>query len=347
MKRRVLCVLTNYPTLSQTYKESELRYLMADHEVQVASFLPPHARHGSHFPFRAVKQYGEVSRMVQGFRPDVLHGHYLHCADVLHRISEETGVPFTIRTHSFDILGRPDAHLSKYAVHVNSDRCLGILAFPFLRETLVRCGIDDSKIHDAWPVVDFDRFYDRAPNGGGIMNTGACIPKKNMNSFIDLARMMPEAKFRMFPIGYDASALKAYNEAAGSPVKVRPMFEPENMPFIYKGHQWMVYTANPDLPTIGWPLSIAEAQASGVGVLVHRVREDLRTYVGPGGHVYDSLEEARDILSQPFDPAAREASFDHARRSDIRVNLRDLIQLWEAAPMRATPRQRGPSSVSA
>jgi len=109
----------------------------------------------------------------------------------------------------------------------------------------------------------------------------------------------------------------------------------------------MVYTANPDLPTIGWPLSIAEAQASGVGVLVHRVREDLRTYVGHGGYVYDSLEEARDILSQPFDPAAREASFDHARRSDIRVNLRDLIQLWEAAPMRATPRQRAPSSVSA
>lgn len=347
MKRRVLCVLTNYPTLSQTYKDSEIRYLTAGHELQIVSFLPPHKRFGSAFPFQAVTRHSEVAEVAKSFRPDVLHGHYLHTSDVIHQMSEAIGVPFTIRTHSFDILGRTDEQISRYAVHINSDRCLGLLAFPFLRQTLVRCGIADAKIHDAWPVVDFDRFYDRSANGGGIMNTGACIPKKNMNSFIDLARMMPEQKFRMFPIGYESDALKAYNEAAGLPVDVRPVLEPCNMPFVYKRHRWLVYTANPNMPTIGWPLSIAEAQASGVGVLVHRVREDLRDYVGPGGFVYDTLEEARDILSQPFDPAARDASFDHARLSDIKVNLADLVRLWEAAPLLPRRRKSSESPVSA
>ena len=333
-KRRVFCLLTDYPTLSQTYKDSELRYLQADYEVMIASYRGVNMAYSSHFPFHHVKTMRDVHQLLKVFRPDVIHGHYLHTTDALHRAAEIAGVPFTVRTHSFDVLGRDDEHIRRFAVYLQSELCIGVLAFPFLRERLTRCGVPDDKIIDSWPVVDFDRFHDRAPNGDSVMNTGACIPKKNMNSFVDLARMTPSMAFRMFPIGYESDQLKAYNQQQGSPVTVKPVVEPYDMPRVYKNHRWLVYTANPAMPTIGWPLSIAEAQAAGTGVLVHRVRDDLRDYVGPGGYVYDSLEEAHDILNAPFPDQAREASFEQARRSDIRRNIGDLTALWEALPIR-------------
>ena len=327
-KLKVLCLVKNYPTLSETYKESEFRALSQDYDLKIASFGGSFAPYSSHLPFQRVEKKEEVRQVLADFRPDIIHGHYLHSTKLLHNAAELSGCRYTVRTHSFDILGRDEDFIREHAPFVNADRCAGLLAFPFLRETLVRGGVRDDKIVDAWPVIDFDRFHDPSPNGDLVMNTGACIPKKNMNSFVDLGRMTPELDFHMYPIGYHAPLLVAYNKEAGEPVTIHNTVEPHEMPPIYKRHRWMVYTGDPDLPTIGWPLSIAEAQASGVGVLVQRVREDLHEYVGPGGYVYDTLEEAREIIRGPFPEAAREASFDHARKSDIRANLHRLTDLW-------------------
>jgi hypothetical protein len=340
-KPRVLCVLLGYPTLSETYKENELRYMQADHEVQIAAFGRSQAPYEHHYPYRSAVSVDEVAEMARDFRPDVLHGHYLHTANSLFMVARRASVPFTIRTHSFDILGQTDEHIQKYAQFLNSEFCAGVLVFPFLRATLIRCGVDPAKIVDAWPVVDYQRFHDRSPNGDAVINTGACIPKKKMRNFIDLARMTPELTFNMYPVGYASPKLKAYNEECGSPVTIHPTVEPFDMPAIYKAHRWMVYTGNPEVPTIGWPCAIAEAQAAGVGVLVQRVREDLRDYVGPGGYVYDTLEEARDIIRSPFPEAMRQISFEHARRSDIRTNLESLSAIWRnqrrPAPAGAAP----------
>lgn len=329
-KTRVLFVLSEYPTLSQTYKENEIKYVYADCEVAIASFQGHNKTYAQHFPYTQVQKYQDVSAMVKVFRPDVLHGHYLHTVGILHRIAEAHNLPYTIRSHSFDILRVKDDAIQKVAPMVNSDLCRGFLAFPFLRDRLVRCGIDNAKIFDAWPVVDFDRFYDRSPNGNGIMNTGACIPKKNMESFIELSMMMPDRDFTLFPIGYDTEQIVAYNQARGNPVRIVQTLEPFNMPYAYKRQEWLVYSGNPLIPTIGWPMAIAEAQAAGVGVLVHNVRPDIAEYVGEAGYLFGTIEEAKDILSAPFPNDRREAGIEQARKSDIKVNIKQLMDLWDA-----------------
>jgi hypothetical protein len=327
-KLRVLCLLRGYPTLCETYKENELRYLQPDHEVMIASFGRSQAPYEQHYPYKSVEKLDQLKAMISGFRPNVIHGHYLHTTDTLFRMARAADAPFTVRTHSFDVLGKTDKYIRDFNRYVNSDFCAGLLAFPFLRETLVRCGMDPGKIVDAWPVVDYERFHDRSPNGDAVMNTGACIPKKKMRNFIDLGLMAPELTFSMYPVGYASPKLTAYNEECGSPVNILETVEPFDMPAVYKAHRWMVYTGNPEVPTVGWPCAVAEAQAAGVGVLIQRVREDLLEYVGPGGYVYDTLDEARDIIRSPFPEAARQASFEHARRSDIRVNLGELTAIW-------------------
>ncbi len=330
-KTRVLFVLSEYPTLSQTYKENEIKYVYADCEVAIVSMGRHNESHSQHFPYQHAKGFKDFDPIVKAFAPDVLHGHYLNTVDVLQRIAETHNLRYTLRSHSYDILWAPDDALCKVAEKVNSHRCLGILAFPFLRDRLVQCGVADKKITDAWPVVDFDRFYDQGPNGKGIMNTGACLPKKNMESFVDLAVMMPDRRFTLYPIGYNTAQIAAYNESKGSPVRIAKTLEPFNMPSVYKQQEWLVYSANPKVPTVGWPMAIAEAQAAGVGVLMHRIRSDLAEFVGEAGYMYDTLEEARDIMAQPFPDDRREAGFEQAKKSDIKVNVKQLRDLWDGA----------------
>lgn len=328
-KKRVLILISNYPQLSQTYKENEIKYLYPDFEVEIASYLLADTTYESHFPFRKVTSPKAIKNLVQEFQPDIIHGHYLDTIKVLNYASNAGGgVPYTVRTHSFDVIDKPVEYLSSWAKFINMENCLGILAFPFLRKVLEQAGVLSSKIVDDYPVVDFGRFYDRSPNGDEILNTGACIPKKNMESYVDIAAELPERKFVLYPIGYKRDHILAYNEKRGAPVEIRDTVEPYKMPGVYKRAEWLIYSANPEVPTVGWPMAIAEAQASGCGVLVNRVRADLEEYVGGGGYLFEDIDEAKRLLRQPYPEELREIGFEQARKSDIRINIRKLHKMW-------------------
>lgn len=331
-KKRVLVVLDSYPTLSETYKENEIKYLYQDFEVLIASVIVRPSEHEApyqqHFPYHKFQTKDELLNLINIFQPDIIHGHYLMRSDILHFCATVSRTFFTVRLHSFDCLGgHPDA-IKKYIPFLNSDECVGVLAFPFLLPYLERLGVKASKLVADWPVVDYERFYDRSPNGSDILNLGACIPKKNIEQFVDIAVSMRERNFVYYPISYHRDKIIAYNEKMGSPVDIMDTVEPFEMPPIYKRSEWLLYTVNKNIPTVGWPMAIAEAQASGVGVLIQNIRPDLKEYVGGAGYVFDTPEEAQDVLSKPYPKEMREIGFEQARKSDIKTNIVKLHQLW-------------------
>lgn len=173
------------------------------------------------------------------------------------------------------------------------------------------------------------RFHDRSANGEAVMNTGACLPKKKMEDFIELAAMTRDMKFNLYPLGFDVDKVSALNDSKGHPVEIMSPLHPNEMPFEYKKHRWLVYTASREKGTVGWPVSVAEAQASGVGACVPNLRPDLKQYVGEAGYVYESLAEARDIITKPFPEEKREMGFEHARKSDIGRHKEILTRLWD------------------
>ena len=274
-----------------------------------------------------VQNGDELKSEIDAFKPDVIHGHYLVTTDVLALASEMAGVPFTVRTHSFDVLSNP-ADVGRWTQFVNRSSCLAVLCFPFLRTTLAAAGVDESKLVECWPVVDYRRFYDTSPNGEEVINSGACLPKKNMESYIRLAALVPQRRFNLYPIGYFSEEIADFNRSQGSPVHIHRPVEPYRMAEVYKRNQWLVYSMNPDVPTVGWPLSIAEAQAAGVGVAVQRIRPDIETYVGEAGYVFDTLEEAAEIVASPFSEERRQVGFRHAKRSDVSEHIRLLWDVW-------------------
>lgn len=334
-KPRILILVHRYPQLSETYIKVEIEALKHDFEIHVVAFEGAKCPDPDHHPFQVIPDLREILRHLRALKPDILHAHYLTHAGGAISLAEAAGIPFTIRAHSFDTsllpgLGIPP-HLAQLGPITQHPLCLGVLSFPYTRALLERCGVPPSKCFEVPPVVDFGRFHDESPNSGGVMNTGACLPKKKMEDFLQLARMTPEMEFDLLPVGYLTPDLIHLNEQLGHPVRISPPVPFHEMPGVYKRHSWLVYTASLEIGKVGWPMAIAEAQAAGLGICMANLRPDLADYLGGAGYLYDTLEEVRDILREPYPEAMRKRGFENARRSDIHTHKHILTDLWAQA----------------
>ena len=119
------------------------------------------------------------------------------------------------------------------------------------------------------------------------------------------------------------------NSKMGGRVNFVPPVDPEDMPNEYKKHCWLVYTASRTINTVGWPMALIEAQASGVGVYVQRVREDLREYVGDAGSFFETPEDLVGVIRTSPSETTRKMGFEWATQFDYRHQLHVLTDLWD------------------
>ena len=329
MKQKILVVVQEYPQVSETYIKNEVDALAENHDLELLALVPgsyPYRSRRPHIVLSPVNQQN-ILDYLKGFGPSVIHGHYLTVLPAVTKISETLKVPFTIRAHSFDVLGGDLAKVNLRAVGANP-LFRGLLCFPFMRRRLIDAGLPEAKVLASNPVIDVLRFRNTAPNGPEIMNVGAPAPKKNMEDFIRLSRLVPDRKFNLYGLGYETPRLVEINAKLGGKVNFIAPVDPEDMPAEYKKHCWLVYTASRTVNTVGWPMALVEAQASGVGVYVQKIREDLREYVGEAGYFFDSPGDLLDAIREPPSDALRKRGFEWAEQYDYRHQLHILIDLW-------------------
>lgn len=228
-KLRVMYILEHFPQISETYIRSEIEALEAECDIRVISLSRADYPYKNHVPFLLTDDPNIIEDAIKEFRPDVLHSHWLQQTRILayfagYLSDEQRGpcIPFTVRSHSFDVLEQDDQHLRQTPTLVNSDLCLGILAFPFARPLLEKAGIRAAKIHDCYPVVNYGRFHDPSPNGSAVMNVGACLPKKQMEDYLKLAHATPGTRFDLYALGYQTPEITRLNATMGNPVTMIP-----------------------------------------------------------------------------------------------------------------------------
>jgi hypothetical protein len=328
--KTILYMLPSYPQISETYMETEIRALDGRFAIQILTGGTPDLPYQCHHPYTIVKDMKTLLATAREAQPYVIHAHYVTQIPIVAKVARALDVPFTIRSHSFDVFGSAAKHLPEHAETVNSALCAGVLGFPPTLALFEQAGWDMRKVVPCYPIIEYDWFYDRSPNGTAVMNVGACIKKKRMSDFVHLGARMPQKAFNLFALGYSKGEIEELNERMGRPITIVPPVEPRLMPPEYKKHEWLVYTGNPDVPTVGWPLAIAEAQASGVGVCMQRVRPDLEAYLGGAGFLFDTLDEAAEIIAGPVSVDMRERGFVQARKSDIHAHIDSLVSLWRA-----------------
>jgi hypothetical protein len=330
--KKVLYVLRQYPQVTETYIETELRVLEErGHTVDVIALnVATQPRRNTH-SFHYIPQDDEpaIATAVRALQPDVVHSHELDTARRAYEASRAAGVPFTLRTHSYDTTGLHTDRMCKLGSYLNDEHCIGVLAFPFALHLLTDAGVSEDKVRACYPVVDYDRFHDESPNGEAVMNVGACQLKKGMDQFVRLACGQRDRQFNLWAIGFDVESIRRLNESLGRPVDIMVPVEHDQMPVHYKRHEWLIYTAAER--TVGWPVAVAEAQASGVGVCMQRVRPDVAEYVGGAGFVFETIDEVAEIMRQPFPDHMRQLGFRQARRSDVRCHIALLEEMWDVS----------------
>jgi len=329
MKQKILVVVQEYPQVSETYIKNEIDALAQRFDLELLALVPgsyPYRSRRPHIVLSPVNQEN-VLDYLKGFGPIVVHGHYLTVLGAVTKIADALRVPYTIRAHSFDVLGADLAKANLGAVGADP-LFRGVLCFPFMRQKLVTAGLPEAKVLACNPVIDVMRFRNPGPNGPEIMNVGAPAPKKNMEDFIKLSKLVPDRKFNLYGLGYETPRLAEINARIGGKVNFIAPVDPEDMPREYKKHRWLVYTASRSVNTVGWPMALVEAQASGVGVYVQKIREDLREYVGDAGAFFDTPEELVDVIRKPPSDSVRQRGFAWAEQFDFRRQLSILTDLW-------------------
>jgi hypothetical protein len=337
-RRRVLALLPNFPIVSQTYMLNELAAIpRSEFDVHVCSLRPPKNPCEEAPKYIRLDSSTDLLDLVRRKQPDVLHTHFLKFAPLVAELAERSGIPFTVRAHSFDTLSQPVmprlvSALLPVVRAINSPLCLGVLTFPFTLDRLTGLGIRKDRLVSCPPVIDFFRFFNRQRNGDGVLNLGACMPKKRLNDFIWLAQHV-KSRCNLYPIGYDTSRFIEQNDSVGGPVNVKNPVQPSQMPMVYKSNNWLVYTASWEDRTVGWPMAVAEAQAAGLGVCIAKIRDDLADYVGPAGFLYHDIAEVPPLLRLGYPERMREAGFEHARQWHIGDHIDKLLNLWRSTPL--------------
>ena len=290
----------------------------------------------NHLPFTLNHPIREIKNIIK-FKPDIIHSHYLDTFEVCVKLSETLKIPFTIKSHSFDILDNDFYIPKKYSKQINDNKyCLKIIVFPEFVNKLKSFDIQEEKLLPLYPTIDVNKFINlEIENGPHIMSGGAFLPKKNIKGFITLSKKIKEKYPNKIISYYSVMENKSYydeimlfNKSHNYPVNFVTV-QPEQMPMEYKKHQWLIYSACPEKKTVGNPLMIAEAQASGVGVIMYNLRENLSDYVTSNGYLYDNDAQVLEIISNNFNEEKRNNAVEIAKdRYDIREKIKIIENIW-------------------
>ena len=237
---RILYLLREYPQISQTYIKTELGAVRERYDLRIISLQAVDIAEPSHLPFQVLADQEQVLAAIREFKPKLIHSHYMIMGKLVGEVAEAAGLPFTLRSHSFDVLeteaARSRPEWLSIREHLRRDSCLGVLCFPFLRAPLEQFGVQPDTLVDAPPVIASSRFHDKGPNGRAIMNMGAVRPKKRMEDFVELSRLLPERQFDLYAMGYEVDQLKAYAEQQRGPLNFIAPISHDAMPAEYKKH---------------------------------------------------------------------------------------------------------------
>lgn len=288
---KVLYVESFYPQLSETYVVCEIKYLLAmGVEIEVwrerESICP--------FPEQVHTYTGTLKEAIAASKPDLLHFHFLSELLRMKEDVEASGLPVTLRGHSID-------HSTEYLDTVIGKPWMKRLwLYPHFAEKYAREKVEalpscyDPKLYFPGQIKEPD----------SVVRACAGIQYKNVESFIRIASMVPEKKFRLifawnarFPRYKDL--IFDLNASLGSPVQILVNLSHAETAVVVGASEISLYTAHPDAHPFGMPMSILESMATGSLAFIrdHKVPEPLRS----NALLFESEEGASRALRNTCD----------------------------------------------
>jgi len=283
---KVLYALANYPQLSETYITAEIDYVRAQ-GVEVEVWSPCGA---DNVPAQVPVHRGDLLAAAHAFKPNVVHAHYLIFAGQYAAVLAGTGLPMTVRGHSFDFTVGRVAYLSGLPAVRH------IYLFPHFARQMA----DNHKVCPL-PVAYSSGAYGPAEKDRKlVLRLAAGKPGKGLEDFFKVAELCPGWRFvlgvaRVHELGHYIGALQTLRAGCKAQVSlVADVPWPDAVRYTRSAGIYLD-TAAPGAHPFGQPISVAEALATGAYALVRR-EVGAAEYIGPAGELYDTPAEAAALV---------------------------------------------------
>jgi glycosyltransferase involved in cell wall biosynthesis len=285
---RILGYNAIFPLFSETYIEEELETL-ADQGAEIA--YSRKARPSDPMPVpRPV--FDDLDVALRHFAPDLLFLHWTVWAhDELARL-RQLGLPFAVRSHSFDFDPERSARI------MSEPNCIGLWAFPAHAEVIPGAHSLPAMLRSV------NSMPDPAPVRDAVVSVSAGLPKKDWDLMISALAGLPGVDRRIITavtIGLEHLPDQLSQKLAGFPDPPRLQVNvPRAEVFDILAHTAVfLYTLEPGSP-FGNPMSIVEGLCAGASVVVPDRPEALE-FAGPRARGYrtseDIVRHAKEVLA--------------------------------------------------
>lgn len=324
--RRILYALEDYPVTSETYVETEICYFLRQ-GVEIAVWC--RRQDPARLPGSAMVLSGSLKEAVKAFNPDAIHVHWLPIVPSV--LIEGLRLPITVRGHSFEFT----PNLARFYAY--DPEISAIFLFPHQVEAVFR-GADPGKAVPLVSAYDERMFYPEEKNRGTVIRATAGLGTKDIDSFLDVAKLCPELRFTLITSRpkEDSSYLNnllGRNASLGSPVNILVETPRAEAAAVIRKSEICLRSNNPQGHPFGMPISIAEAMGAGT-IPVVRDHAPARGYVGDAGLYFTSVPEAaakvREIARDPdLSTRLRAACVERAKKHAASVVLPEVLKVWE------------------
>jgi glycosyltransferase involved in cell wall biosynthesis len=299
--------------LSESYIRTEIEWMRA-RGVEVAISAEAAAPGGVH-PLPIAKELVAVARplseSIVKFRPDVIHAHWITLPLMHAGAIEASGLPLTVRGHSFDVtIGRMIELLKLRALR-------RVWLFPHFAEKY-----QIEPVSAGWKVAPLPACYDPSiwyrspishPHTWKVIRAAAGLPRKGIEDFIEVARAMPDLLFGL--------ALTATRPEWLKTLRIPPNLElaldcqREQIADWFRRSSLYLRNYDPSYHAWGSPVSVLEAMGVGLPCLLPRAAAEafgtlatVPTYYGHGSKVPEIIEAVRAFFEldppRPEPPSA-------------------------------------------
>src|SRR5262249_45611692 len=326
---KVLYALWHYPQLSESYIRSEIAGV-SEMGVDVEVW----SEEGVAAPFEndVPVHRGTLRAAIDRIEPAIIHIHWLNMAAKYRHEVWETGLPITVRGHSFDFSTELVGEL------VRDPIIQGIYLFP---HWAAKCGSPSEKIRQL-PVVFVPSFYSPVSKKDArlVVRTGCALPGKDYLGFLRVAQLCQHYKFSL--VLCHAYMKEDYldevvemNRQMGSPADLFVDLQHEEVEELI-GRAGIYLHTNGAESSFGMPVSISEAMAAGCFVVARRCPPAM-DYVRDAGLLYETHEEAAALILRTAEwderqwQDARRRSIDRAFDTFLNIRaLEPLVDQWRS-----------------
>jgi glycosyltransferase involved in cell wall biosynthesis len=341
---RVLVVAEYLDAVTETYVHTESEWLARQPGVEVGIWAPerhplPSMRR-RRLPWPRERTYldgqgVDLGHAITHFHPDVVHAHWLTFA--LRAVPAVAAaracgrrVALTCRAHSFEWRANVRQALEQPAIDV-------IWAFPhYVRTLQPDAGWTSSgrapELRCLTACCDLARWRPSgSPERTYVLRVAAGLPAKGLDEHLEIARLCPRIPF-VLAIGSCSS--EGARLAARAPANVRVLrdVDPDDVPALAAGAS-LYLRGHGHAHAPGWPVSVAEALASGLPVAAPAEVPWLGACGGAALPYRDSAWAAALVrawfeATEGARAERRELALEAARALSTDAVLPDLVATW-------------------